>query len=137
MKNLTSSIVAAISAPILFEACAAGIKSYHTDISESSLIVPNEELMALQEPNSVLAIRARGLKGPVYLRKVDGKEMIALLSICTHRGCEVRPLPDSFECPCHGSEYDIDGEVLEGPARLPLKKFPVEKTSEGLVIHIT
>ncbi|HWA07446.1 MAG TPA: Rieske 2Fe-2S domain-containing protein, partial [Ignavibacteria bacterium] len=30
---------------------------------------------------------------------------------------------DKFVCPCHGSEYTIDGKVTQGPAKDNLKTF--------------
>jgi nitrite reductase/ring-hydroxylating ferredoxin subunit len=42
---------------------------------------------------------------------------------CTHLGCLVRfnAAERSWDCPCHGSRFDIDGSVLEGPAVHPLE----------------
>lgn len=39
-------------------------------------------------------------------------------AICRHLGCVVQwnPAERSFDCPCHGSRYDTDGTVLDGPA---------------------
>jgi len=43
---------------------------------------------------------------------------------CTHQGCLLRfnAAETSWDCPCHGSRFDVDGAVLEGPAVAPLER---------------
>jgi glycine/D-amino acid oxidase-like deaminating enzyme/nitrite reductase/ring-hydroxylating ferredoxin subunit len=43
---------------------------------------------------------------------------------CTHLGCLLRfnGAERSWDCPCHGSRFDVDGGVLEGPATTPLER---------------
>jgi nitrite reductase/ring-hydroxylating ferredoxin subunit len=53
---------------------------------------------------------------------------------CTHLGCTVQVNSDMFTCPCHGSQYALDGKVLRHPARNPLQALKVEITSEGSLI---
>ena len=44
--------------------------------------------------------------------------------LCTHEGCPVNPPVGSrINCPCHGSQYDLDGKVLRGPAQLSLSRY--------------
>jgi glycine/D-amino acid oxidase-like deaminating enzyme len=47
---------------------------------------------------------------------------------CTHMGCSLRwnPAETSWDCPCHGSRFDCDGAVLEGPAVRPLSQVAVD-----------
>jgi glycine/D-amino acid oxidase-like deaminating enzyme/nitrite reductase/ring-hydroxylating ferredoxin subunit len=50
---------------------------------------------------------------------------------CTHQGCILRfnDAETSWDCPCHGSRFDVDGNVLEGPAVRPLAKRDVDSPS--------
>jgi glycine/D-amino acid oxidase-like deaminating enzyme/nitrite reductase/ring-hydroxylating ferredoxin subunit len=59
-------------------------------------------------------------KTGVY-RGEDGLHAVSLR--CTHLGCLLRwnGAERSWDCPCHGSRFDVDGGVLEGPAVRPLK----------------
>jgi Rieske Fe-S protein len=54
-------------------------------------------------------------------RDADGK-LHMVSPTCTHLGCRVtwNPAEQSWDCPCHGSRFTVEGEVLEGPAVEPL-----------------
>lgn len=40
---------------------------------------------------------------------------------CTHKGCTVDKVADgTIDCPCHGSKFNLDGTVANGPAQEPL-----------------
>jgi ubiquinol-cytochrome c reductase iron-sulfur subunit len=66
---------------------------------------------------------------PDQKRVKDGHDQwLVLIGICTHLGCI--PLAhqgkyDGFFCPCHGSQYDTSGRIVEGPApaNLPLPPY--------------
>jgi cytochrome b6-f complex iron-sulfur subunit len=55
----------------------------------------------------------------------------AVSLVCSHLGCTVEERNFGFECPCHGSRYDLNGVVLRGPASSNLNKFRVEESKDG------
>ncbi len=65
-------------------------------------------------------------------RDADGVHAVS--TICTHLGCVVKPGPDGFECPCHGSRFHADGTVTKGPAPRPLPWLKV--TVAGAIVTI-
>jgi glycine/D-amino acid oxidase-like deaminating enzyme/nitrite reductase/ring-hydroxylating ferredoxin subunit len=62
-----------------------------------------------------------GKKG-VYRDRAGGVHAVSLR--CTHLGCLLRfnGAERSWDCSCHGSRFDVDGAVLEGPATRPLPR---------------
>ena len=45
-------------------------------------------------------------------------------SVCTHEQCDVSGYAGGrIRCPCHGSQYDARGQVVVGPATLPLTEY--------------
>jgi cytochrome b6-f complex iron-sulfur subunit len=61
----------------------------------------------------------------------DGVKIAAISTTCTHLGCIVAPSETGFQCPCHGSQFDVDGNVTGGPAPKPLAWFQVSLTPSG------
>ena len=57
-------------------------------------------------------------------RNYDGNLHIVDIT-CTHLGCELRfnSAENTWDCPCHGSRFDYEGNILNGPALKPLKKY--------------
>ena len=73
--------------------------------------------------NEVVPVRS----GKFYLvRQADG-ELLALSLKCTHLGCMVvwDPAKKHFVCPCHSSEFAMNGTVLNPPAPRSLDRYPV------------
>ncbi|MCT2593223.1 FAD-dependent oxidoreductase [Streptomyces sp. N2-109] len=71
-------------------------------------------------PGTGAVVRMGGRHCAVY-RDEDGATH-TVSARCTHLGCLVafNPGEKTWECPCHGSRFDVDGAVLEGPAVRPL-----------------
>ena len=71
---------------------------------------------------------------PLYVHRGSGGSFTAVLAECTHRRCQPEPAGDRLICPCHGSEFSHDGEVLGGPADRPLPRFEVSAGADEITI---
>jgi Rieske Fe-S protein len=63
------------------------------------------------------------LEGKKVAAYRDGSGQLTLRSaICTHMGCVVgwNASERTWDCPCHGSRFKPDGDVISGPAEAPL-----------------
>jgi cytochrome b6-f complex iron-sulfur subunit len=60
----------------------------------------------------------------------------ALSAVCTHLGCITRFVSDEgvIACPCHGSRFDLEGNVIHGPAPRALPWLEVEADATGTLV---
>lgn len=67
------------------------------------------------------------VRGKFYLACLNDGGFLALSRKCPHLGCTVPWNAETgrFACPCHGSAFDIAGDVLQAPAPRPLDLFPI------------
>jgi len=67
----------------------------------------------------------------IGLFKDEKGALHAINPVCTHLKCEVKwnSAEHSWDCPCHGARYDIDGNVLTGPADMPLEKVDLDNNA--------
>ncbi|NJO84044.1 MAG: Rieske 2Fe-2S domain-containing protein [Blastochloris sp.] len=85
-------------------------------------------------------------EGRFHLANVE-QGVVVLYAVCTHLGCLPAWVGAShrFECPCHGSKFELDGAYIEGPAPRGLDRFATTiyfddgtsaTSAEGLPISI-
>ena len=86
-------------------------------------VVPghSEKLQDIQQGEGRV-VKIRGEKTAVSVD--ENNQLKAVSPACTHLGCVVHwnRLDQSWDCPCHGSRFDPEGEVIEGPAIAALEK---------------
>jgi Rieske Fe-S protein len=64
----------------------------------------------------------------------DTEGFAAIGAVCTHLGCIVAANPAGFGCPCHGSRFDPDGRVTQGPAPSPLAWYELSLAPDGQIV---
>ncbi len=83
---------------------------------EDYIIKGNEKELDAVKKSEGKIVKIDGKKHAVYRNEKD--ETFIVSAICPHMGCVVHwnSAERSWDCPCHGSRFSVDGEVLEGPA---------------------
>jgi cytochrome b6-f complex iron-sulfur subunit len=66
----------------------------------------------------------------------DSSKVIAVNSICPHKGCEVdwKAKNNQFVCPCHGARFKPDGSLAKGPATRPLSSFKAKIEGNSVLV---
>jgi Rieske Fe-S protein len=67
---------------------------------------------------------AAGRPADVIVLNLGSNNFRAFTSVCTHEGCIVGTFTGTrIVCPCHGSEYNTSGSVVNGPATRALTEY--------------
>ena len=129
-----------IAGGMLLEACAqngSSLPSANTSTCGANLCIDLADAgnAALTQVNGALIGDAP--HDTIRVIRVTDTTVIALSAICTHAGCSMDFVPAShlINCPCHGSQFDEDGQVVRGPARKALRSYAA--TLANNVITIT
>jgi Rieske Fe-S protein len=85
-------------------------------------LMPGQGSAEQTPPGQARVVRSGTERTGVY--RDEAGELHAVSLRCTHLGCLVRfnAAERSWDCPCHGSRFDVNGAVLEGPAVRPLPR---------------
>jgi glycine/D-amino acid oxidase-like deaminating enzyme/nitrite reductase/ring-hydroxylating ferredoxin subunit len=86
-------------------------------------VAPGELSSVLELEPGHGAIVREGMHKIAAYRDEKGK-LYKFSAACTHLGCHVHwnALEKCWDCPCHGSQFAIDGTALNGPAIAPLER---------------
>ena len=164
MASLLTALAAIAVAPILVFLWPAPPKGQKKGPIKVSLTSPIDQLQngsaikfdAPTTPNSAFIMANGGgdnaagdlAFGGFVTKDQSGKVNVFAIN-CSHLGCSValaKSAPDhpetSFDCPCHGSRFHLDGTVLHGPAAFPLSNLtwrqdsadPNTITVDGIVL---
>jgi Rieske Fe-S protein len=102
----------------------------------SKVAIPLAKLEMLKSVGGSISIK---VKDKLLLLVRDSASSVrAFNPICTHRQCVVafNAGDNKIKCPCHGSQFDLDGHVLHGPASRALETYPAELVNEQVIVTL-
>ena len=82
-------------------------------------------------------LRGKTVTQKIFIVTTDN-DMFCLSPVCTHLGCQVTWFrPESrFLCPCHGGQYDINGNVVAGPPPSGLSRLAMKIENQKVYIGL-
>jgi len=94
-------------------------------------------LMGVGETVAASVTLVGGLVTPLAVTRLSEAEAVTVSRICTHQACTVA-LPGApgatLDCPCHGSRFRTNGQVVNGPAARALSQFPTRIVGNEVVV---
>jgi Rieske Fe-S protein len=74
-----------------------------------------------------------GIREQSFFVVRDSRGFYALNDDCPHNHCRAafNATALTFDCPCHGSRFNLDGTLRNGPAATPLNVFPMKRLTNG------
>jgi cytochrome b6-f complex iron-sulfur subunit len=118
-RALAGGMIAGAAAPLI-EACAGAAESAKPHAFEATF-----DVSGLTEDGRTIVAPSAGPDGaPILLVRRSARGFVALSMLCTHEGCPLNlPVGGLITCPCHGSQFELDGKVHRGPAQLSLTRY--------------
>jgi len=128
LKNFAVGGSLLLTAPVLFTSCSDD-EDIPDDNNGNGLTI---DLSSLE----LDSVGDFDYSGNIIVIRSGENSYMALSKVCTHQGCEVTYNHSSGQlpCPCHGSVFGTDGNVINGPAETALKKYSVSVEGDTLVL---
>ena len=122
-----------LTAPVLFNSCSDDSTEDDNNNNNTGGITVDLNDAAYA---ALKTVGGFAYKGDIIIIRSTDTVYIALSKVCTHSQCTVTYNSSSKDipCPCHGSKFNTEGAVLNGPAASPLKKYDVKLNGNILTI---
>lgn len=86
--------------------------------------------------NNSLLLNVEEVEAPILVYKIKENVFTSVLMLCTHKGCHLNKTGPVLVCPCHGSEFTRQGQVLSGPADENLLKYKTSLVDGNVLIKV-
>jgi len=149
-NTISTITIAGVSGSLasILQSCAAnptGLNSYSGITKTAASPVDNKIELTIDSENPLnltggilLLVYNNGDNG-ILLQRISATEIKAITAVCTHEGCIIDLFSteeNNLGCPCHGSKFNLNGGVVQGPADAPLKTFSTTFENNLLTIFL-
>jgi cytochrome b6-f complex iron-sulfur subunit len=125
--------VAGVTIPGLLNRAQASTRMFYgTVTADQTILIPLTQLSGVD----YLTVYVDAWSESIAVRQKTDGTYLSLLLVCTHQGAALDESGDEFTCEAHGSRFDENGNVLQGPATDPLTSLPTSVINGQLVMDV-
>ncbi len=142
--SVSAGIAGCSALALGLESCGIGSLLYSSGdipVTKGSAVIDLKNEQLLNTIGGAVKKRFESLNNGnvILIIRTDENTFGAFSAQCTHWGAEVNPPKNGvIVCPFHGSRFsEENGEVIEGPASMPLNRFLVEWNSEAATVTLS
>ena len=127
--------VALLAVGLLPEAAQAAVTAVGVKVVGKKLVLDLKQNKVLNKVGGVVQIDLQDGTSMAVIRTAAGTKGLTAISLaCTHNGVTVMEQDGAWICPAHGSQFALNGKLINGPARTALQKFPITATATTATI---
>lgn len=140
IKSSCINCASSIGAMWLLQACSS--QKYVTGVSnnQKKLTVKKSDFTVVKKEKTIqqkfIIVKPENLQFPIVIYITTDNNYKALYLQCSHQGCELSAYETTMVCPCHGAEFNTNGDVTQGPAESPLQSFVTTQDDEHIYIQL-
>ena len=140
-RNFLQTLAGAALAGVAIDLSAVGksvAKSQLRTPEVREVELPFDDYPDLKSVGGTYHLTIEDMEREILVVHTKKDEYVAVDIKCKHRGCDINyeAMDKKFVCPCHGSEYDLAGANLKGPAKEPLGYYHAEQKGSAVVITV-
>lgn len=113
-------------------ACSPSSKVLKLPVSGNTVRIPATAFVN----ESLQIVRPEGWFYDIAVRKSSANDFEALLLECTHQQNQLIVSQNGYQCMLHGSKFNLEGQVVKGPAERGLKRFATRVDQGQVVIQL-
>lgn len=113
--------------------CGTALPIFKTEAIKNKISVP----VNLFAKSDFQLVQPKGMFYNIGLKKEKDGSYTALLLRCTHADNQLIAMgSNGFKCTLHGSTFNDEGRVTNGPAEIPLEKFGTQVIADHIIIQL-